>query len=87
MEVYVFPEGGGVRQFAIVGLCIKKCTHFACFSSFSGKLTDQLPPLIAAIDSSCKTGSKNIFSGAMFTLNVGIGGLSAPSAIKIARKH
>ena len=41
------------------------------FLPFSRKLTDQLPPIIAAIDSSCKTAPRNIFSGAMFTLKCG----------------
>ena len=50
---------------------IKKYTNFTCFSLFSRKLTDQLPPIIAAIDSSCKTAPRNIFSGAIFTLKCG----------------
>jgi hypothetical protein len=51
------------------GGSIKKYTNFAGFSPFSQKLTDQLPSLIAAIDSSCKTGPKNIFSGGLLDLS------------------
>jgi hypothetical protein len=38
---------------------------------FFQKLTDQLSPLMAAIDFSEKKKKRNIFSGAMFTLKCG----------------
>jgi hypothetical protein len=63
---------GGIFTFKMKELS-KSIQILSVFLSFFQKLTAQLPPLTAAIDFSCKTAFRNIFSGELFDL-------SAPAA-------